>query len=257
MGTHPIFESDFDCLTEIMALRPIVMSGPSGVGKSTMLKKLFADFPNKFGFSVSHTSRSPRPGEIDGKDYHFSNKDDMQKAVDNGEFIESATFGGNMYGTSKKAVRDVAEQNQICILDVDEQGVKALKDTEFSPLFIFIKPPSVEELEKRLRGRGTESEESLQKRMATAKSAMDYAATPGVYDYVIVNDDLPRAYDELCSKLIEHYPSLKSDSGPPKDGSGDAKSDEKTVITVESSVPGQGSINLEHGPNGSWWCVML
>ena len=90
-----------------------------------------------------------------------------------------------MYGTSKKAVRDVAEQNKICILDVDEQGVKALKDTEFSPLFIFIQPPSVEELEKRLRGRGTESEESLQKRMATAKSAMEYAATPGVYDYVI------------------------------------------------------------------------
>ena len=76
-----------------MALRPIVMSGPSGVGKSTMLKKLFADFPNKFGFSVSHTSRAPRPGEVDGKDYHFSNKEDMQKAVDNNEFIESATFG--------------------------------------------------------------------------------------------------------------------------------------------------------------------
>jgi guanylate kinase len=90
-----------------------------------------------------------------------------------------------MYGTSKKAVRDVAEQNKICILDVDEQGVKALKETEFMPIYVFIKPPSIEELEKRLRGRGTESEESFQKRMATAKSAIQYADTPGVYDYVI------------------------------------------------------------------------
>ena len=76
-----------------MTLRPIVISGPSGVGKSTMLKKLFEDFPNKFGFSVSHTSRGPREGEVDGVDYHFSNKEDMQTQIDAGEFIESATFG--------------------------------------------------------------------------------------------------------------------------------------------------------------------
>ena len=90
-----------------------------------------------------------------------------------------------MYGTSKKAIADVALAKKICILDIDEQGVKNLKQTDINPLYIFIKPPSTEELESRLRGRGTESEESFQKRMATAKSAIEYAEKPGVYDYVI------------------------------------------------------------------------
>ena len=89
-----------------------------------------------------------------------------------------------MYGTSKKSVRDVAGKNMICILDVDEQGVQALKTTDLNPIFIFIKPPSIEELERRLRGRGTETEESFSKRMATVKTAMDYADT-GAYDLVI------------------------------------------------------------------------
>lgn len=253
------------------ALRPIVMSGPSGVGKSTMLKKLFEDFPDKFGFSVSHTSRNPREGEVDGVHYHFSNKDDMQSEVDEGGYIESATFGGNMYGTSKKAVRDVAEANKICILDVDEQGVRNLKNTEFQPIFIFIKPPSIEELERRLRGRGTESEESLQKRMATATSAIEYADEPGVYNYVIVNDDLPRAYEGLCATLISEFPSLRPSIVEPVsmdssgdalvepvsiDGSGDAKK-EPTIITVESSIPGHGALVPHGGPNGGWWCIML
>jgi len=189
------------------SLRPIVMSGPSGVGKSTILKKLFADFEGKFGFSVSHTSRQPREGEVDTVDYHFSSKDAMTAAVERGEFIESATFGGNMYGTSKKAVHDVAAKNMICILDVDEQGVKALKATDLEPIYIFVKPPSIEELERRLRGRGTETEEKIQARMDTAKSAIEYADS-GAYDHVIVNDDLPRAYDEIVEILKKMYPIL-------------------------------------------------
>merc|ERR1711990_1142515 len=238
MGTHPIFESDFDCLTEFrvrMTLRPIVISGPSGVGKSTVLKRLMNDFPNSFGFSVSHTSRNPRDGEQNGIDYHFSTKEIMQTEVDQGLFIESATFGGNMYGTSKKAIRDVSDQHKMCILDIDEQGVKNLKSiTDINPLYCFIKPPSMDILEQRLRGRGTETEESFQKRMATAKSAIDYADS-GVYDCVFVNDDLERCYMEFISYLKSNYPILC-------DGSGDAppprpKHEENTVLTVESSVP--------------------
>jgi len=238
-----------------MTLRPIVLSGPSGVGKSTILKRLMAEFPNSFGFSVSHTSRNPREGEKNGVDYHFSDKETMQAEVDQGLFIESATFGGNMYGTSKKAVRDVAEQNKICILDIDEQGVKNLKKiSDINPLFCFIKPPSIEILEERLRGRGTETEESFQKRMATAKSAIDYADS-GVYDCVFVNDDLERCYMEFISYLKSNYPILC-------DGSGDAppaarpKHEENTVLTVESSVPGQGGM-YDQNPNGAWWCTML
>jgi len=216
-----------------MTLRPIVLSGPSGVGKSTVLKRLMNDFPNSFGFSVSHTSRAPREGEQNGIDYHFSTKEIMQTEVDQGLFIESATFGGNMYGTSKKAIRDVSDQHKICILDIDEQGVKNLKSiTDINPLYCFIKPPSMDILEQRLRGRGTETEESFQKRMATAKSAIDYADS-GVYDCVVINDDFDRCYLEFVGFLKSQYPMLREIGGE-----GDAPiAKEATVLTVESSVP--------------------
>lgn len=240
-------------------LQPIVMSGPSGVGKSTILKKMMADFPDSFGFSISHTSRNPREGEKDGVDYHFSNKEQMQAEVDQGLFIESATFGGNMYGTSKRAVRDVSEQNKICILDIDEQGVKNLKSiSDIKPIFCFIKPPSVEILAERLKGRGTETEESFNKRMATAKSAIDYADS-GAYDCVVVNDDLERCYAEFLAFLKSKYPMLNG-------GGGDANpvqaatmkpgdSTEQTVLTMESSVPGQGGTLNPQGYTA--WCTML
>jgi guanylate kinase len=237
-----------------MTLRPIVISGPSGVGKSTVLKRLMSDFPNSFGFSVSHTSRNPRDGEKDGIDYHFSSKEVMQSEVDQGLFIESATFGGNMYGTSKKAVRDVSDQNKICILDIDEQGVKNLKSiTDINPLYCFIKPPSIQILEERLRGRGTETEESFQKRMATAKSAIDYADS-GVYDCIVVNDDFDRCYQEFVGFLKSHYQMLRGIGGE-GDGPGSQVKPEATVLTVESSVPGHGEIG-QH-PDGTWWCTML
>uniref|UniRef100_A0A8C5WL01 Guanylate kinase 1 n=1 Tax=Leptobrachium leishanense TaxID=445787 RepID=A0A8C5WL01_9ANUR len=126
--------------------RPVVMSGPSGAGKSTLLKMLLGDFDGLFGFSVSHTTRNPRPGESNGKDYHFVTREVMQKGIDNGEFIEHAVFSGNMYGTSKAAVRDVQARNQICILDIDMQGVKSIKRTDLNPMYISIQPPSVETL---------------------------------------------------------------------------------------------------------------
>ncbi|KAI9845549.1 MAG: guanylate kinase, partial [Pleopsidium flavum] len=99
--------------------RPIVISGPSGSGKSTILKRLFADHPDTFGFSVSHTTRAPRAGERDGREYNFTTKQDFLALVDEGGFIEHAQFGGNYYGTSTKAVKDVAEKGRICILDIE------------------------------------------------------------------------------------------------------------------------------------------
>uniref|UniRef100_A0A8C5R3G9 guanylate kinase n=1 Tax=Leptobrachium leishanense TaxID=445787 RepID=A0A8C5R3G9_9ANUR len=159
--------------------RPVVMSGPSGAGKSTLLKMLLGDFDGLFGFSVSHTTRNPRPGESNGKDYHFVTREVMQKGIDNGEFIEHAVFSGNMYGTSKAAVRDVQARNQICILDIDMQGVKSIKRTDLNPMYISIQPPSVETLEKRLRDRKTESEESLQKRLKAAREDIKISESGG------------------------------------------------------------------------------
>uniref|UniRef100_A0A3P9PPQ8 Guanylate kinase n=1 Tax=Poecilia reticulata TaxID=8081 RepID=A0A3P9PPQ8_POERE len=183
--------------------RPVVLSGPSGAGKSTLLKRLMKDHEGVFGFSVSHTTRNPRPGEEDGKDYHFTTREAMQEGIDNGEFIENAEFSGNMYGTSKAAVEDVRAKNLICILDVDIQGVKRIKETDLDPIYISIQPPSMEILEKRLRDRQTETEESLEKRLEAARIDMELSKEPGVFDIVIINDDLEKAYEELKEILDE------------------------------------------------------
>ncbi|XP_049911462.1 guanylate kinase 1b isoform X2 [Epinephelus moara] len=189
--------------------RPLVLSGPSGAGKSTLMKRLMKDHEGVFGFSVSHTTRNPRPGEEDGKDYHFTTKEAMQEAIDNGEFIENAEFSGNMYGTSKAAIEDVLAKNLICILDVDIQGVKRIKETDLNPIYVSIQPPSMEILEKRLRDRQTETEESLQKRLEAARIDMELSKEPGVFDVVIINDDLERAYEELKDILNDEIQKIQ------------------------------------------------
>ncbi|KAF7222361.1 guanylate kinase isoform X1 [Nothobranchius furzeri] len=189
--------------------RPVVFSGPSGAGKSTLLKKLMKEYENVFGFSVSHTTRKPRPGEENGKDYHFVTREAMQAAINNGEFIENAEFSGNMYGTSKAAVQAVQAKNLICILDIDMQGVKNIKKTDLNPIYISIQPPSMETLEKRLRDRKTESEESLQKRLNAAKVDIEFSKEPGVFDVIVINDSLEDAYERLRQALLGEISKVK------------------------------------------------
>ncbi|RNA04605.1 Anc-gkdup [Brachionus plicatilis] len=180
------------------SLRPVVFCGPSGSGKSTLLKRLMKEFPEAFAFSVSHTTRKPRPGEENGREYHFVTREEMLKAVEKSDFLEHAEFSGNIYGTSKKAVEAVLQSGKICALDVDIQGVKSLKKSNLNPIYCFIKPPSMEVLEKRLKERGTETPESLQKRLDTAKIELDFEKLePNAFDYIIVNDDLEQAYAKL------------------------------------------------------------
>lgn len=177
--------------------RPIVVSGPSGSGKSTLLKRLFDAYPDRFGFSVSHTTRQPRNGEQDGVDYNFVTKDDFKKLVDENGFIEHAQFGSNLYGTSVQAVKNVAEKGRTCILDIEMEGVKQVKKTDLNARFLFLQPPSVEVLEKRLRGRGTDKEEAILERLKQADKEIEYSKTPGVHDQIIVNDDLEKAWAEF------------------------------------------------------------
>lgn len=199
-----------DSTTKAMAgPRPVVLSGPSGAGKSTLLKKLMKDYDSVFGFSVSHTTRNPRPGEEDGRDYHYVTREEMQAGIDNGEFIENAEFSGNLYGTSKAAVQAVQAKNLICILDIDMQGVRNIKRTDLNPIYISIQPPSMEILEKRLRDRKTESEESLQKRLRAAKVDMEFSKEPDVFDVVIVNDVLEESYGQLRNALLEEINKVK------------------------------------------------
>lgn len=187
-------------LDSIMS-KPIIISGPSGSGKSTLIKKLFAEFPDKFGFSISHTTRQPRPGEMDGKDYHFTTIQKFQDLINNGKFLEWAQFSGNYYGTSVKAVEDIIKNGKICLLDIDMQGVKSIKQSNLDAKYLFLSPPNVEELKKRLTGRGTESEESINKRLTAAIAEMEYSKT-GAHDKIIINDDLNKAYEELKEYLL-------------------------------------------------------
>ncbi|ORZ12964.1 calcium-translocating P-type ATPase [Lobosporangium transversale] len=174
--------------------RPIVLSGPSGAGKSTFLKRLFTEYPDKFGFSVSHTTRAPRAGERDGVEYNFVTREEFLAGVARGEFIEYAEFSGNLYGTTINAVKTVGDKGKICILDIDMQGVKLVKQTDLKPYYISVQPPSIAELEKRLRSRGTEKEEDIVSRLAAAQGEIDYAKEEGTYDEVIINDDPETAY---------------------------------------------------------------
>ncbi|KAJ2060896.1 guanylate kinase [Coemansia sp. S146] len=183
--------------------KPIVVFGPSGTGKSTLLKRLFAEYPTEFGFSVSNTTRQPRAGEANGIDYHFLTREQFIAAIELKEFIEHAEFSGNMYGTTVQAVKDVADSGRMCILDIDVQGVKSVKNTDLGARFVFVAPPSEEELERRLRSRGTDDESSILKRLDAAKSELDYGNQEGSCDIKIVNDDLENAYKKLVDFIFE------------------------------------------------------
>lgn len=133
----------------------------------------------------------------------------MQTSIAKGEFIESAEFSGNMYGTSKAAVQAVQAQNLICILDIDMQGVKNIKKTDLNPIYVSVQAPSMDILEKRLRDRKTESEESLQKRLHAAKVDVEISKEPGLFDVVIINDDLEAAYGKLKDVLLEEIQKVR------------------------------------------------
>merc|ERR1711934_30736 len=177
--------------------RPLVVTGPSGVGKGTLIGLLLKEYPDQIGFSVSHTTRKPRPGEIDGVHYHFVTKDDMKEMIAKDMFVEHAHVHSNIYGTSKRAVEDVKSKGKMCILDIDVQGAESVKAAKFDARFLFIAPPSIEELEARLRGRGTETEEKIQIRLGNARRELAYTKREGFWDKVLINNDLDAAFVEF------------------------------------------------------------
>jgi len=181
---------------------PLVLCGPSGTGKSTILKAVMVQskYKDLLAFSVSHTTRKPRPGEAHGREYYFSDRESMLTDIAAGKFIESAEYSGNLYGTSKESVHQCKSQGKICVLDIDSQGVRSLKKvSNLSPVYVFVKPPSMASLEERLRSRKTETEESLKKRLDAAKEEIAFGEEEGVFDALIVNDDLDAAILQLTS----------------------------------------------------------
>ncbi|SMQ55855.1 unnamed protein product [Zymoseptoria tritici ST99CH_3D7] len=189
--------------TSTSSPRPIVVSGPSGSGKSTLITRLLSQYPDRFALSVSHTTRQPRGTEKHGVEYNFVTREDFQDLVKKNGFIEHAQFGSNLYGTSVQAVKDVAEKGRVCILDIEMEGVKQVKSTDLNARFIFLQPPSVEILEQRLRGRGTDKEEAIQERLKQAEKEIAYSKTPGVHERIVVNDDLEKAWGEFREFCLE------------------------------------------------------
>lgn len=177
--------------------RLIVVSGPSGAGKSTVVFKAI-NGRQDMCFSTSVTSRKPRPGEVDGREYFFIDPERFEQMVENDELLEHAVYVGNYYGTPRKFVEDKLAAGDSVFLDIEVQGARQVKAKMPDAVMIFLIPPSLDELKKRLESRGTETEESIRGRLARARE--EYAEAD-FYDYIVVNDDIETAANELLSIL--------------------------------------------------------
>lgn len=186
-----------DCGTHDGKPSALVIVGPSGVGKGTLVDKLLTGREDAFGFSCSHTTRKPREGEEDGVHYHFISKEMFERGIDQGEFLEYARVHNNIYGTSLDAVKAVSSSGKCCILDIDVQGARQVRASGLKAIVVFIAPPSFEELEKRLRNRGTETEEQIQLRCTNAKMEMESLNEAGLYDCILTNDDFESCFEKL------------------------------------------------------------
>ena len=179
----------------------IVVSGPSGTGKGTVCNELLTQTP-ELAYSISATTREPRAGEIDGKNYYFLDKAKFEKMIGEGGFLEYANVYGNYYGTPLGKIQERLDQGQDILLEIDTQGALNVMNKCPNGLFIFLLPPSIGELERRIRGRGSETEESLAKRLGAAKAEI---AVGRKYGYVVVNDTVRNAARHIkCIMTAEH-----------------------------------------------------
>lgn len=179
----------------------VVMSGPSGAGKSTLLRRFLHRNPD-FLMSISVTTRPPRAGEVDGRDYDFLSEGDFHLRRQRGDFIECAqVFGRHWYGTPRAFIEDRFAENRSVIKDIDVQGADQIRASYPKALFVYVVPPSHDEIEQRLRGRSTETEESIQARLQASKAEL---ARWRDYQYLIINTDLDQAEEDLAAIVRSH-----------------------------------------------------
>ena len=170
-----------------------VLTGPSGVGKGTIVRKILESHSDVW-LSISGTTRKPRSGEIEGDHYFFLDKKNFQEIIDNEGFLEWALFSNNFYGTPKKIVKEKIEQGTNVLLEIELEGARQIRKSFPDALQIFLAPPNLSELEKRIRGRGTETEESIKDRLAIAKKEI---IAKKEFDAVIINEDIEKAFKEI------------------------------------------------------------
>ena len=177
---------------------PLILAAPSGAGKTTIARELARQRAD-VEFSVSWTTRPPRPGEVDGRDYHFRTEAEFRAEVEAGGLLEWAEVHGQLYGTPRANLEEARRRRHLLLLDIDVQGSRQVKRTVPEAVSIFVLPPTAEELSRRLRGRGSEAEDALRRRLLTARGELEAAAE---FDYLIVNDNLPDAVAAVQS-IIE------------------------------------------------------
>ena len=178
-----------------------IFSGPSGVGKGTLKEKLLSEFAGHLVFSVSATTRKPREGEKDGREYFFVKRQDFTDLIEKGGFLEHAEYAGNLYGTPRRFVEKLLSEGKDVILEIEVNGAMQVMRAMPESVSVFILPPSAEALAARLRGRGTEDEETVRRRLLKSREEIERA---GMYDYRIVNGDLETAYRELREVYLKH-----------------------------------------------------
>lgn len=178
-----------------------VISGPSGAGKSTVVFKAM-DGRDDVCFSTSVTTRKPRPGEVDGREYFFVDLDRFKEMVENDELLEHAEYVANSYGTPRAYVEDKLSAGMNVILDIEVQGARQVNEKKPDSVKIFIIPPSIEELERRLKGRGTDTARAIEARLIRARQEYKEA---NFYDYIIINDDAERAAKELAAIMLAEH----------------------------------------------------
>jgi guanylate kinase len=176
-----------------------VVSGPSGCGKSTLIQNLLSRLPG-LQFSVSHTTRSKRPNEVDGREYYFVSREKFQEMKEAGAFLEWAVVHNEFYGTSWDEIRQKNSKGDI-ILDIDVQGARQVKEKLDKAVFVFVVPPSYPELEKRLRQRKTDSPEAIALRLKAARREI---LESDIFDYLVINGEIEKALDELKSVILSH-----------------------------------------------------
>lgn len=175
----------------------VVLAGPSGVGKSTVIKEALVELPQTW-LSVSATTRNPRPGEVNGREYFFVSHEEFDRMIAEGELLEWAEYAGNRYGTPKAAVHERISNNIPVLLEIEVQGARQVRESDPDAVLVFLAPPSWEVLEQRLIGRGTEADDVVQARLTLAKSELEAQSE---FDHVVINDDVTRAAEELVSYL--------------------------------------------------------
>ena len=190
--------------------RLIVVSGPSGAGKSTLIKAALDAVP-ELAYSVSATTRDPRPGEVDGRDYVFLSREEFERWIEEGRFLEWAEYSENLYGTLEQKVEELLQTGRSVILEIELQGARQVRTKRPDAAMVFVRAPSLDETRRRLAGRATETEEALETRLATA---VEEVAARDEFDYEVVNDDRERARKDMI-EIMESIATGGDDAARP------------------------------------------